>query len=215
MIVLAFDTALGACTAGVWRDGSMLAEEHALMPQGHAEALMPMIERVMSQANLTYNALDRIAVTVGPGSFTGLRVGIATARGLAMAAGKPAVGITTTEALAAAVGDARHPILSVIDSKRGDTYAQMFAVDDSSEIVNLSDAALSETFPGPLVLVGDAAARLAAVMGSRAEVRTVALSPAHIARLAAAKPLDPRGPLPVYVRGPDVTLRADGGMLRP
>jgi len=215
VLILAFDTALGACTAGVWRDGTVLAEERAVMAQGHAEALMPMIERIMAKAGTAYEALDRIAVTVGPGSFTGLRVGIATARGLAMASGKPAVGVTTTEALAASAMDTEARVLSVIDSKRGDTYAQMFSAEGASQIVNLNDARLSETFPGPLVLVGDAAARLAQVMGPRAVVSTAMVLPAHIAHLSAGKPVDPRGPLPVYVRAPDVTLRPDGGVLRP
>jgi tRNA threonylcarbamoyladenosine biosynthesis protein TsaB len=228
MMVLAFDTALGACSVGVWRDGALLARDGAVMPHGHAEALMPMIARVMTAAGVSYAELDRIAVTVGPGSFTGLRVGIAAARGLAMAAGRPAVGIATTEALAAAVpeDERRAPaggprfILSVIDSKRGDVFAQAFdaALRPLGAAVNVADAMLGAVCPeGPVVVVGDAAARAQRWLGARAvPSRASALCDvAALAALAAGRAVDARGPLPLYVRAPDVTLRPDGGVLRP
>jgi tRNA threonylcarbamoyladenosine biosynthesis protein TsaB len=217
MLILAFDTALGACGVGVWRDGTVLAEDSAIMAQGHAEALMPMIQRVMGAASVTYDALDRIAVSVGPGSFTGLRVGIATARGLGMAAGKPAVGIATTEALAAGVTEKGARILSVIDSKRDDVFAQSFVDGEaSSEILNIGYAPLAEKFSGSWVLVGDAAAKAARHFSAAtiSGAPTVA-TPAHLARLAATKPVDPRGPLPVYARAPDITASPSGGVLRP
>ena len=101
MRILAIDTALEACAAAVLdtAQGIVLARESIAMTRGHAEALMPLIERVMVKSDGGFAALDRIAVTVGPGSFTGLRVGIAAARGLALAAGKPAIGLTTLAAL--------------------------------------------------------------------------------------------------------------------
>jgi tRNA threonylcarbamoyladenosine biosynthesis protein TsaB len=94
MIVLAIDTALDACSAAVLDTDApaLLASESQPMPRGHAEALMPLIDRVMSAAGIAYLALDRIAVTVGPGSFTGLRVGLSAARGIGLAADKPVVG---------------------------------------------------------------------------------------------------------------------------
>ncbi|MGY4367005.1 hypothetical protein ACVW1A_003070 [Bradyrhizobium sp. LB1.3] len=105
MLILAIDTALEACAAAVLDTdaGQLLAQEQLLMKRGHAEALMPMIARVMLSANLAFTSLDRIAVTMGPGSFTGLRVGISAARGLALAAKRPAVGLTTLSAYAATV----------------------------------------------------------------------------------------------------------------
>src|SRR5262249_35754902 len=97
MRVLAIDTALEACSAAVLdtEQGGILASESIPMVRGHAEALMPLIARVMSEARLEFLELDRVAVTVGPGSFTGLRVGVSAARGIAGAAGKPAVRPTT------------------------------------------------------------------------------------------------------------------------
>src|SRR5688572_11362625 len=102
MRVLAIDTALEACSAAVPdTENGVLASETRSMARGHAEALMPLIARVMGEAKTPFADLDRIAVTTGPGSFTGLRVGIAAARGIALATGKPAFGVTTLAAFAA------------------------------------------------------------------------------------------------------------------
>ena len=103
MRVLAIDTALEACSAAVLdtEQGAIVASETRSMVRGHAEALMPLVADVMRKAQLDFAELDRIAVTVGPGSFTGLRVGIAAARGIGVAAMKPVVGLTTLASLAA------------------------------------------------------------------------------------------------------------------
>src|SRR5216683_17980 len=103
MRVLAIDTALDACSAAVldMSRGGITASETLAMARGHAEALMPLIARVMDQAEIEFTELDRIAVTTGPGSFTGLRVGISATRGIALAAGKPAIGLSTLAGLAA------------------------------------------------------------------------------------------------------------------
>ncbi len=103
MRVLAIDTALAACSAAVLDldRGGILAHASRLMERGHAEALMPMVAQVMSEAKLEFGELDRIAVTIGPGSFTGMRVGVAAARGIALAAAKPIVALTTLASFAA------------------------------------------------------------------------------------------------------------------
>src|SRR6185437_7300768 len=120
MRVLAIDTALEACAAAVLdTSAGMLAQETLTMARGHAEALMPLIRRVMDQADVPFTALDRVAVTVGPGSFTGLRVGIAAARGIALASGKPAVGLSTLAAFAAPLLDADDsmPVVAAVDAR--------------------------------------------------------------------------------------------------
>ena len=98
------------------------------MARGHAEALMPLIAETMSAAAMEFADLDRIAVTIGPGSFTGVRVGVAAARGIALAAGKPAVGLTTLAALAAPFFDADETkaLLAVIDARHDQVYMQLF-----------------------------------------------------------------------------------------
>src|SRR5207245_2123184 len=108
MLILAIDTALDACAAAVLDTsaGGVIAQESQAMKRGHAEALMPLIARVVKASGVAFAALDRIAATTGPGSFTGLRVGLSAARGIALAASKPVVGVTTLTAFAA-------PIVSV------------------------------------------------------------------------------------------------------
>lgn len=105
MLILSIDTALDACAAAVLDTsaGGAIALESQPMKRGHAEALMPLIARVMKASGIGFAALDRIAATTGPGSFTGLRVGLSAARGIALAAGKPVVGVTTLTAYAAPV----------------------------------------------------------------------------------------------------------------
>jgi len=98
--ILAVDTALGACSAALLQDGRVLSRRWTAMERGHAEALAPMVDEVMREANLTFQMLDRLAVTVGPGTFTGQRVGLAFMRGLRVALEKPLVGVTSLAAMA-------------------------------------------------------------------------------------------------------------------
>src|SRR5271166_3979117 len=130
MRVLAIDTALDACSAAVLDldRGGVIASETLAMTRGHAEALMPLIARVMDQAEVEFGELDRIAVTTGPGSFTGLRVGISAARGIALATGKPAVGLSTLAAFAAPLiaADDPLPVVAVIDARHEHVYLQVF-----------------------------------------------------------------------------------------
>ena len=128
--VLAIDTALEACSAAILdtdRQGGIVSRSQPMM-RGHAEALMPLIAAAMSAADTEFSQLDRIAVTVGPGSFTGLRVGVAAARGIALATGKPAVGLTTLAALAAPFfeADESAALLAAIDARHGQVYMQLF-----------------------------------------------------------------------------------------
>src|SRR5271170_7992728 len=131
MRVLAIDTALAACSAAVLDTayGGIVASESLPMVRGHAEALIPLLKRVMDEAELTYNDIDRIAVTTGPGSFTGMRVGIAAARGLALAAGKPIVGLSTLSAYAAPhlAADDTFPVVAAIDARHAHVYLQLFS----------------------------------------------------------------------------------------
>ena len=131
MRVLAIDTALAACSAAVLdtEHGGIVASESLPMARGHAEALMPLVKRVMERAGIAFSDIDRIAVTTGPGSFTGLRVGIAAARGIALAADKPAVGLSTLAAYAAPhmAADDSFPVVAVIDARHGHVYLQVFS----------------------------------------------------------------------------------------
>jgi tRNA threonylcarbamoyladenosine biosynthesis protein TsaB len=132
------------------------------MVRGHAEALVPLIAAVMSEAHMDFTELDRIAVTVGPGSFTGLRVGVAAARGIALATGKPAVGVTTLAALAApfVAADGSKAVLAVINARHGRVYMQLFDPGGRSllapRIASTRDA-IRTAMTSPTHIVGNAA----------------------------------------------------------
>jgi tRNA threonylcarbamoyladenosine biosynthesis protein TsaB len=116
MNLLAFDSAQAACSAAVRRDSTLAARRFARMERGHAEALMPMIVAVLADAGIGFPALDAVAVTVGPGSYTGIRVGLAAAKGIALARGIPLIGVTTLEAVARAA----HPQIGGADARVAD-----------------------------------------------------------------------------------------------
>jgi tRNA threonylcarbamoyladenosine biosynthesis protein TsaB len=130
MRILAIDTALKACSAAVFdsKSDEVIGHESIAMERGHAEALMPLIVRVMDQAEAEFSQIDRVAVTVGPGSFTGIRVGIAAARGIALVIGRPAIGVSTLAAFAAPsiAEDLADTVISAIDARHDHVYLQMF-----------------------------------------------------------------------------------------
>src|SRR5450755_3509258 len=163
MRVLAIDTALEACSAAVFdTESSGRARSRSLpMARGHAEALMPLIATVMSDARTEFAELDRIAVTVGPGSFTGLRVGVAAARGIGLAAGKPVVGLTTLSAIAVPFIDADEAksVLVVIDARHDHVYMQLYGPGERMlippRVAHLRDA-IRAAMAGPTRIVGNA-----------------------------------------------------------
>ena len=121
--LLVFDTSCGACSVAVWSAGRVIAERYEAMPRGHAERLLPMIEETLAEAAMAWGRLDAVGVTRGPGAFTGIRIGLAAARGLALARGIPAIGISTFEALAVRAPEG---CVVAIDTKRDDLYCQLF-----------------------------------------------------------------------------------------
>jgi tRNA threonylcarbamoyl adenosine modification protein YeaZ len=215
MRVLAIDTALEACSAAVLdtERAGVIAHESQPMQRGHAEALMPLIARVLERAHLTFSELDRIAVTTGPGSFTGLRVGISAARGIALAAGKPAVGLSTLAAYAAPfiAADDTLPVVTAIDARHDHVYLQIFGPGGRTlvtpRLVPIAEARRVATTGAPR-LVGTAADLLAANWppGERPPT-AVAQQPAPdidwVARLGAAAVETGLPPKPLYLRAPD------------
>jgi tRNA threonylcarbamoyladenosine biosynthesis protein TsaB len=168
MLILAIDTALDACAAAVLdtRGSRLIAHESQSMKRGHAEALMPLIGRVMNEAAIGFPALDRIAVTTGPGSFTGLRVGLSAARGIALAADKPVVGVTTLTAYAAPVVSTNRepPVIAAIDARHDHVYFQVVRGDGGAlvppRVAPIEEALAASRFGAPH-LVGNAAGLLA------------------------------------------------------
>lgn len=223
MKILALDTAQAFCSVAVLDDIRVVAMRSRAMERGHAEALMPMVLAAMSDARLALKEIDLFAATRGPGAFTGIRIGLAAARGMALAAGKPCWGVGTIAAVARAVDpDQRsgRTLLVALETKRDDVYAQAF--DD--RLVALGDARavavdiLAEDIrrlKKPVLVAGDAKARVLEVMSGAipADGADVVINPAivaHIAReewVAAGMPASPSPPRPLYLRPPAVTLK--------
>ncbi len=149
MAILAFDTTMAACSAAVSERGRLLASRYELMQKGHAERLLPMIEAVMAEAGLDFSAIDQLRVTRGPGTFTGIRVGIAAARGLALALGLPIGAFNSLAAIAhhfchqqrGALEDG--PLTIVTDARRGEVYLQDFVIRDGKPVAQSEPQALS------------------------------------------------------------------------
>lgn len=221
MNLVCIDTALEACSVGVIA-GDQRIFRSEVVGRGHAELLMGLIEAAMAEARLAWTDVERIAVTVGPGSFTGLRVGIAAARGLALVTGAPALGIGT---LAIHAETVRHeigqtPVLVVLAAGRGEIYGQSFAADGAEE--GPPAAAAPEVFArriaGNTLIAGSGAAALIEILGEEARARTVhersAPDIAALCRLALVTPPTGESPRPLYLRPPDAKPQTAGRIAR-
>lgn len=209
MRVLVIDTALGACTVGLFdgdsRPGAVRSES---MDRGHQERLGGMARDVMADGG----EIDRIGVTVGPGSFTGLRVGLAFAEGLGMALDRPVIGLSTLDALAASV-ETSGPMVAAIDARRGQVYARAFvdgAAQDEGRALSIAEAAdLIRTLStqGRAVVVGSGAPVLSEAAPGLFETRPLpAPSAEALARLTRAAPVSSGAARPVYLRAPDAAV---------
>jgi len=212
MTVLAFDCAISGLSVALVRDGTRLAH-HREEGRGQAATLLPTIATLMRDAGIDRRALSLIAVTVGPGSFTGVRVGLAAARGLSVALDVPLAGVTTTGALLAAADGEAHDRLAVaaIDSHLGDWFCALG--EGSCAPFLASTEALAASLVGRRCLViGPQAERLAPLL-PRATARTALPDPLVLARLALGDGIDAwrarnriEGlPRPLYLRGVNVT----------
>ncbi|CDN52405.1 Glycoprotease metalloprotease [Neorhizobium galegae bv. officinalis bv. officinalis str. HAMBI 1141] len=209
MIILAIDTAGVDCSAALYDSaaGKMLSEITETIGKGHAERLMSVIDEALAAANLSLKAVERVAVVIGPGSFTGIRVGVAAARGFALALGVESVGVTTLEALALKfLGEhPDQPVVVAMDAKRNEIYTQAFSAkgealsqpaalspEDTSELARSLSAAMTGSWVEHSLGKG-----MAEYDGrDRFDI-------AVVARIAAEKPADAQRPKPLYLRGPD------------
>lgn len=231
--LLAIETAGSSCSVVVARGDAVIAEEGRPLRHGHAEALFPMIERVMAQARLHPAQLAAVAAATGPGGFTGIRVGLAAAHGIALATGARLIGITSFAAVAARVaaadkGEEEH-LLVALDSRRADLYVQLFgpllelAAGSAAVPLGAPQAVLPDDLAAyvahhaggaRLLIAGDAAAAAAACLGTRHGLRIANASAPDARGVAAAAVRQPaamaadRPARPLYLRPPDVTLPA-------
>ena len=209
MIVLGLDTCLASCSVAVGDGAQVLASAREVMARGHQERLAPMAQQMMAQAGVSFSQLERIAVTVGPGSFTGLRVGIAFAKGLASALDLPTVGVGSLEALAA---EADGLVFAIVDARRDQVYLQGF---EDGRALMAPDALTAETAAAriaelsmgrPLTLVGSGAPLVEGLTPGAAVILAEGADARHVARLAASRQPTPLKPL--YLRAPDAKLPA-------
>jgi tRNA threonylcarbamoyladenosine biosynthesis protein TsaB len=219
LIVLGIDTATWTAAVGVARDGTVLAEGEQRESRSHVAALPRLVERVLADAGLAITDVEAVAVSIGPGSFTGLRIALGFAKGLVLAGGLALVGVPTLEALAwaaeAAPGDT---ICAAIDARKREVYAALFDATDAGPRRTTPDLAmapdaLAARLPPSTVVVGDAS-EVYGVLSGAATVRPFATHHPRggiVARLGwerlAAGARDDAGTLePVYVRAPDAEL---------
>jgi tRNA threonylcarbamoyladenosine biosynthesis protein TsaB len=221
MKILAFDSSGAACSVAAAVGGRPVVRRHEPMERGHAERLMPMIRDTLSEAGVTPRDLDLVTVAVGPGTFTGIRIALAAARGLALAAGVPVFGVTGFEAVAATLPAAERRgrrLLVALDSRRGDAFVQLFEGDAA---VRGPEPVIFADLPrwlagdgGPLLVAGDAAAPAVAALAAAgldaaAAPGASAIDAAAMLRLAAERwrrGERPPPPAPLYLRAPSVTL---------
>ncbi|MEM7124102.1 MAG: tRNA (adenosine(37)-N6)-threonylcarbamoyltransferase complex dimerization subunit type 1 TsaB [Pseudomonadota bacterium] len=215
MNVLGFDTTTDACSAAVWCGDGLAAHRFETLRRGHVERLVPMVTDAMAEAGLDFDALDLIAVTTGPGTFTGIRIGLAAARGFGLAASVPVAGMTSLEVLAAAQrsGDQDRGIIAAIDARRGQIYRQVFdvaMVPLEAPCVVAQDAALP--WSGRWLAVGSGAFVYAGMADvevredSRLPDASVLVELAYRRFGVPGATMPTHYPAPLYLRAPDADL---------
>lgn len=214
MIILAIDTSASLCAASVHdTSAGEMGRSVRDLGKGHAEHLMAVIDEALAQADMTYADLDRLAVSVGPGSFTGIRVGVSAARGLALALNIPAIGVTTLEALAleARQTNAGRNVLAALDGGRGEIHAALYGPDGyelaPAAAIDLETASEIVTRANAIV-VGTAADAINAVAGGGLDIsgRQATADIAAYAVLGLAKPDTGTRPTPLYLRSADAKV---------
>ncbi|KQY89727.1 tRNA (adenosine(37)-N6)-threonylcarbamoyltransferase complex dimerization subunit type 1 TsaB [Brevundimonas sp. Root1423] len=209
MRVLVVDTALGLCTAGVFEvsgaDVRRLGLRSEPMTKGHSERLAGFARDAAAEAGPGFEAIDRIGVTVGPGSFTGLRVGLAFAQGLGAALDRPVVGVSSLDALAAS--EEGGAMAALIDARRGQVYARFWTkgvADGPAEALSLEAAtARIGDLPSGAVLIGSGAPLFAEAFPALTCMPLSGPAPEALARLTAGADPAQSPPRPLYLRAPD------------
>lgn len=232
MLCLAFDTAGQDCSVAVARtDGQssdVLARRTERIGRGHAEALMPMIEAVLAETDVALNDIAKLAVTTGPGSFTGVRVGLAAARGLALALDIPAIGVGSLDALARPLAAAAQngTLVAALDARRNALYAQAQDLRSGARLIGacaIAPEALAQRLAmaeQPLILTGSGAPILAEALNAMPQrpafdIAGAAVNPEidDVVALALTAPSSAT-PVPLYARAPDAKPQHEKAVAR-
>jgi len=191
MMILAIDTSGATFSAALVKEETVLAEIFFLSDRHHAEMLLPGIDRMLHDANVRLTDLTAMACTVGPGSFTGIRIGVSTVKGLAIAVGLPVIGVSTLEALAINAAGFPGWICPMIDAKRGQVYAGLYRCSGPGMLVNvISDcvidpAGILAKIAGDALFVGSGAKVYGDLVCTRPGGRSYFAAP-HLHRISAA-----------------------------
>lgn len=162
MRILAMDTATKSCSVAVAEKETILREITNVSEQTHSKHLLEMVHAVIEESGLTLSELDGFAITKGPGSFTGLRIGISSIKGLALAVNRPVVGISSLQALAQQIGTTSHLICPLIDARKGEVYTSIYRYGKQALISVLEERALApyeavRNINSPCIFVGSGA----------------------------------------------------------
>ena len=212
MKILSVDTALGACSVALLEDDKLLAHIFEPMERGHAERLAPMVDEAMKQAGADFAALGRLAVTTGPGTFTGQRVGLAFMRGLRLALRIPLTGVTTLEAMAVAAmaETGAHKAAAIHDARREEAYLLLRdgeAVAQPPVVLAFDEAVARIAAFGPCAVAGTGAATAHQKLSDDYRLSTIRQPDAlWVAKLAQKLPASDGAPGPLYLRAPDAKL---------
>jgi len=225
MLILGIDTATPIASVGITRNGEVVAEESLRERVNHTETLLPLIGRVLAQAGLALPAIESIGVSIGPGSFTGLRIALGTVKGFAYAMGQKVVGVPTLEALAYTVREWEGLICPLLDARKGEIYAALFRRDHEGKLVKLFHdqvllpQQLLEQITEPCLFLGDGGEAYGALIrehcGASAHVlpfvthhpRGAVIAQMAWERLQACSADDIQSLVPVYVRLPEAVMK--------
>ena len=195
---LAIDTANDSISVALLKNKDVLSHDFRIMNRGQGEALIPMIQSVLKEASFDIQKLDRVAVSIGPGSFTGVRIGLSAARGVGLALNIPVYGVTSFEA---AAYQSTGFVLAVLDTKRGDFYTQLFKDGKEAEGPTIRTVGQISSLDVP-VLIGAGAQSLA--NQTKKEIRLYPMEPAIAVGLCSFQKTYP--PEPLYLRDADVSI---------
>jgi tRNA threonylcarbamoyladenosine biosynthesis protein TsaB len=224
MRVLALETSTLAGGVALLDGDHLIAEYTLAIPATHSERLMVTVDRLLGDAGWTLARLEGLAVSIGPGSFTGLRIGVSTAKGLAAGLGIPLIGIPTLDALAAALPHVADPVCPILDAKKGEVYTSLFHWEAGGMVrdwdyLALTPDALCARLPGPVTFIGDGVAAygevLTQTLGPRARLAPPgrrlpsAACVAHLGhcRLLLGDSVAPARLMPLYIRPSEAELK--------
>lgn len=204
MLIVGLTSSTATVGVAIARDGELLASRQVVTDRRHAEEITPLLDDALREAGCSIAEIDRLAVDVGPGRFTGLRVGLATARGLALACDRPVVGVTSLELLAAARPE--RPLAAVIDARRNEVFQQVFLSSGPLEATVGPPAELADDLPPDSLVVGDGADRYQEIYGSTVLLGQAPDASVLVGLAADRVALAGSDVLPVYLRDPDVQV---------